>query len=147
MTPCPACGRPAYLIPKRSIMDGIERDLCATCQACNCQPMAVVVRVVNSQGWKELPKWQRIAARVYHAEQYLPVRTWAKLMARQQITVYRGTATLDELAEEEAQLAHIVDAMKAVTRPPQITPTPRRFWRTAGQFALWCLGFSARSAA
>jgi hypothetical protein len=109
--------------------------------------MAVVVRVVNSQGWKELPKWQRIAARVYHAEQYLPVRTWAKLMARQQITVYRGTATLDELAEEEAQLAHIVDTMRAVTRPPQITPTPRRFWRTAGDFVLWCLGFSARSAA
>jgi hypothetical protein len=69
------------------------------------------------------------------------------IVGRQQITVYRGTATLDELAAEEAQLAHIVDTMRAVTRPPQITPTPRRFWRTAGQFALWCLGFSARSAA
>jgi hypothetical protein len=138
-------------MPKRSILDGVERDLCMSCQAMNAQPVAVVVRAVAAHGWGDLPQWKRMAARVWHSDSYMRVGDWARLMAHQSVTVYRGKATLDELAEEEAQLARTLDAMKAAarTRPQRIQHPnpPRRFWRTAWQAALWCLGFEpARSA-
>jgi hypothetical protein len=151
---CETCGRPDDLVAVPSALDEYAYDQCRTCFENRCQDWRAIGNYLRTADWQDLADEIRRAITVWQDERYVPVLDGMKRLLRQQMVPrdpeppQPPNATLEEIAEEEAQMAAMMEAMRAVTRPPQITPTPRRFWRTAGQFALWCLGFGpARSKA
>jgi hypothetical protein len=147
MKPCPSCGRPAPLTVTPCPLTGAQVERCWACFDRNAVPPAVLRNTVNAIGWKQLPREIRQSVRVFDIEDYVTVPEYACRLASRQL----APCTPEQLAadEENAEAAYLVAKMKQVAVEPLPTPKPpRRFWRTAWQAALWCLGFEpARSAA
>jgi hypothetical protein len=131
MTPCPCCGREAPLTPKASILDGLARNLCITCANVHAQPVAVVVRAVNATGWKAIPAWKRRMVRVFYDDDYLTVKGWAEIMARQQLASWGTPQALVWSVDEEDRFTNVWNRLKRAQ--------PEHERRRRGSWFLTCL--------
>ncbi|MGI9491040.1 MAG: hypothetical protein ACR2QF_01300 [Geminicoccaceae bacterium] len=93
-------------------------DVCVTCFEHQAEPVSVVIRAVNSFGWKEIPKEIREAIRVYDVPatslegEYVRVGVWAERASHRQV-VPRQPNPFDE--KEEAEADSLLRKMQSVS--------------------------------
>ena len=133
---CAACRReaPASVLQRvRSRLDFETRYLCPACIEHQAEALAVLISMVNTTGWKELPDEVRRTTRVWDTDGYVTIPDWAGRMDRRQRTMlqeakdrplrFGGGGAPPALAEETTGIARVPEPNK---RPKQAPDLPQQ---------------------
>lgn len=126
---CPSCGRSADLVDTVSIIDGKPARRCIACFDNSAEPIAAIVRVEQSKGWKAVPAEIRAAVRVWDGavEDYVTIQVLGKRMLHRQLAVRPDP--LEQ--EEENDLTRILELQRRIVDRHDPQPPRRKHWFTA----------------